>query len=413
MLGEIFNGAAAKVRRLVPLWRCLILGGLTLAVLLCGALEPFSAVYAEGAGSGGIYAIPNIDALLADASSVILIEAETGTVLYEKEADVPRAPASVTKVMTMLLVMEAIDSGRISYDEQVTVSENAAKMGGSQVYLEPGEQLSVRDMLKCVVVSSANDAAVALAEHISGSAEGFVAEMNRRAGELGMSHTCFENTNGLDDTTQNHVTSARDIAIMSAELITEHPAILEFSSIWMDSIRGGEFTLTNTNRLIRFYNGANGLKTGSTSKAGFCISASAKRGDTQLICVVMGASTRDSRNAIAKKLFDLGFAGYAYESFPAVEPEPVRVLGGTRDSVSVRYDGYELVSEKKDAGRMQITAELPESVSAPIRKGDTVGRVVYTLDGEVIHESAIYALEDVERIGFFGQLCVLMRGLLY
>ncbi len=389
-------------------------GIMTLAMLLCGGISPFLTVSAaEETTDGGIYAIRNIDELIADARSAILIEAETGTVLYEKEADVPLAPASVTKVMTMLLVMEAIDSGRISYDDAVTVSENAAKMGGSQVYLEPGEQLSVRDMLKCVVVSSANDAAVALAEHISGSEEGFVAEMNRRAAELGMTHTCFENTNGLDDTTENHVTSARDIAIMSAELITEHPGILEFSSIWMDSIRGGEFTLTNTNRLIRFYNGANGLKTGSTAKAGFCISASAKRGDTQLICVVMGASTRDSRNAIAKKLLDLGFAGYSYEYFPSGQPEPVRVLGGTRRSVAVEYGDYEVVTEKRNSGKIELTLELPDSVSAPVRRGDTVGKAVYTLNGDVIHESAIYAAEDVERIGFVGQLWALICGLLY
>jgi D-alanyl-D-alanine carboxypeptidase (penicillin-binding protein 5/6) len=232
-----------------------------------------------------------LDTVASEAKSAILIEANTRTVLYEKDADMALPPASVTKVMTMLLVMEAIDSGKISLEDTVTVSAYASKMGGSQVYLEEGEQMSVHELLKCVVVASANDACVALAEHIAGSEEAFVSMMNARARELKMEHTNFENTNGLDDDTKNHVISARDIATMSAELIINHPKILEYSSIWMDSIRGGAFGLTNTNRLIRFYNGANGLKTGSTSKAKFCISASAKRGNTQLICVVMGAPT--------------------------------------------------------------------------------------------------------------------------
>lgn len=349
----------------------------------------------------------------SDARSLILIEAETGTVLYEKDADLPLAPASVTKVMTMLLVMEAIDSGRITFDELVTVSENAANMGGSQIYLEVGEQMSVRDMLKSVVVSSANDAAVALAEHICGSEESFVAEMNSRASELGMTHTNFENTNGLDDTTQNHVTSARDIAIMSAELITKHPTILEFSSIWMDSVRGGEFGLTNTNRLIRFYNGANGLKTGSTAKAGFCISASAKRGDTQLICVVMGASTRDTRNEIAKKMLDFGFANYAYESFPSKELAPLKVLGGCVENVSIGYDGYEWVTDKANASKLELRFELPENVSAPVSEGDVVGKAVYTLNGETVHETDVVALETVERISFYGQFIRLLKEFLY
>lgn len=349
----------------------------------------------------------------SDAKSLILIEAQTGTVLYEKDTDLPLPPASVTKVMTMLLVMEAIDSGKISYDDMVTVSENAANMGGSQVYLEVGEQMTVEDLLKSVVVSSANDAAVALAEFISGSEESFVSEMNKRASELGMTHTNFENTNGLDDTTQNHVTSARDIAIMSAELITEHPKILEFSSIWMDSIRGGEFGLSNTNRLIRFYNGANGLKTGSTAKAGFCISASAMRNGMQLICVVMGASTRDSRNEIAKKLFDFGFANYAYEKLDSPQFTALKVVGGTSDTINISGEGYDFVTDKLNFGKTEVTVELPDAVSAPIKEGDIVGKVTYTINGEVIHESSIIAAESVERIGFAGQFARLFRELLY
>ncbi len=349
----------------------------------------------------------------SDAKSLILMEAETGRVLYEKDADLTLPPASVTKVMSMLLIMEAIDSGVLKYDDMVSVSENAASMGGSQVFLEPGEQMSVHELLKCVVVSSANDACVALAEHISGSEESFVAKMNERAKQLGMNHTTFENTNGLDDTTVNHMTSARDIAIMSAELITKHPKILEYSSIWMDSIRNGEFGLTNTNRLIRFYNGANGLKTGSTSRAKFCISASAKRDGMQLICVVMAAESRDSRNDIAKKLFDFGFANYAYEALPATELEELTVIGGKSISVPLSYDGYSYVTDKANAGKTTVRTELPESVKAPVSAGDTVGKMIYELNGEVIAEHPITAAEAVERMEFFDVLRALFQDFLY
>jgi len=346
----------------------------------------------------------------SDAKSLILIEAKTGTVLYEKNADQALPPASVTKVMSMLLVMEAVDSGKIRLEDTVTVSEYAANMGGSQVYLEPGETFSVHELLKCVVVSSANDACVALAEHISGSEEAFVAEMNKRARELGMANTNFENTNGLDDTTVNHVTSARDIAIMSAELITKHPKILEYSSIWMDSIRNGEFGLTNTNRLIRFYNGANGLKTGSTSKAKFCISASAKRNGMQLICVVMGAQTRDSRNEVAKKLFDFGFAGYAYEHFEPDGVTEIKVVGGNQKSVSLSYEKFHLVTEKQNAGKIEAVLELPESLPAPVKNGDVAGCIKYTLNSEVIKEIPVTVTADVERVGFYDVFMKLLKN---
>ena len=231
--------------------------------------------------------------------SCILTEASTGMVLYEYNPDENLPPASVTKIMTLLVVMDAIDDGKLGWDEMVQTSEYAASMGGSQVFLKVGEEMSVSDMVKCVVVSSANDAAVALAEKVAGTEENFVAKMNERAKELGMTNTVFKNTNGLDDTDEGHLTSARDIAIMSRELITKHPKILEFSSIWMDTIRNGAFGLTNTNRLIRFYRGANGLKTGSTSKAKFCVSATAERDGMELIAVIMAADTRDARNEAA------------------------------------------------------------------------------------------------------------------
>ena len=278
---------------------------LLVAIILCSSLFPLC-VSAESSLPFDV-----------DAKSAILIEASTGMVLYEKNADEALPPASVTKVMTLLLVMEAIDSGVLSLTDMVQTSENAAKMGGSQVYLEPGESMTVEDMLKSVIIASANDAATALAEHVARSVETFVERMNARAAELGMSNTHFENPTGLDDSVTNHVTSARDIAIMSAELM-KHETVLKYTTIWMDSIRNGEFGLTNTNRLIRFYNGANGLKTGSTSKALFCISAAAKRDGMQLIAVIMASPTRDTRNEAAKKLLDYGFANYRVVVWPRV-----------------------------------------------------------------------------------------------
>ena len=223
-----------------------------------------------------------------DAISAILIEQSTGRVLFEYNADAPLPPASVTKTMTMLLVFEALDDGRIKLDDKVSVSPNAASMGGSQVFLEAGEQMDVDTLLKCMIVASANDAAVALAEHIAGSEASFVARMNERARELGCTNSNFENVTGLDDTVQNHVMSARDIAVISAEIM-KHKKVTDYSTVWMDTIRDGAFGLTNTNRLIRFYDGATGLKTGSTAKAKFCISATAERGGLSLVAVVMGS----------------------------------------------------------------------------------------------------------------------------
>lgn len=334
-----------------------------------------------------------------EAKSVILTEASTGRVLYESNADEALPPASVTKIMTLLLVMEAIDEGKISLDDMVPVSNNAASMGGSQIYLEAGEQMSVDDMIKSVVVSSANDAAVALAEFVSGSEELFVEKMNERASELGMTNTAFENTNGLDDTTSRHVTSARDIAIMSRELI-RHEKILEYSSIWMDSIRNGAFTLTNTNRLIRFYKGANGLKTGSTSKAGFCISATAKRDGMQLIAVVMGAANRDTRNEIAKKLLDYGFANYSIATSEPRELQPIKVYGGVKRDCKVAYDGITAVVGKGDTNRIEVTIDLPDALTAPIYEGDAVGSATYTVNGEIVGKVDITASESVGKIGF-------------
>ena len=349
--------------------------------------------------------------LKIDAKSAILMDADTGTVLYEQNADAPLPPASVTKIMTLLLVMEAIDGGKISLNDQVSVSDDAAKMGGSQVFLEPGECMSVEEMIKCVVIASANDAAYALAEHVAGSESAFVQMMNARAGELGMTNTHFENTNGLDDTVANHLTSARDIAIMSRELLA-HEKIMEYTTIWQDTIRDGAFTLTNTNRLVRFYPGATGLKTGSTSKALFCISASARRDGTHLIAVVMGAPTRDIRNAEAKKLLDFGFAGYAsYKTEGEVLPR-VPVQGGKNDTVALRIAPISLLLKKGEEKRVKVEIHLPEVLSAPIKTDAPIGYAEYTVDGTVVAKADIFATEDIACLSYGDLLYRLFCGMI-
>ena len=335
-----------------------------------------------------------------DCRSAILMEASTGKILFEKNADEALPPASVTKIMTLLLVCEAVDNHIISLDDMVPTSEHAASMGGSQVYLKVGEELSVRDMIKCVVIASANDCAVALAEFLSGSESAFVDKMNARAVELGMEHTHFENTNGLDDTAVRHEISARDIALMSRELIS-HSWILDFSSTWIDSIRDGAFGLTNTNRLIRFYPGANGLKTGSTSKAKFCISATAKRDDMQLIAVVMAAPTRDERNAIAKSLLDFGFSNYCiYHAAPA-ELTPAEVRRGKQPRCALTVAPFSAVLSRDLAAKVEYETVLQDVIEAPICAGDAVGEVIFTADGSEIGRSPILAGENVEQIGFY------------
>lgn len=336
-----------------------------------------------------------------DCKSAILMEASTGTVLYAQNSDEALPPASVTKIMTLLLVMEAIDAGILHWDDPVTASAHAASMGGSQIYLKEGEQMSVRDMVKSVVIASANDAALALAEAVSGSGEAFVARMNARAAELGMKNTRFENTNGLDDTAKNHVISAHDIAVMSRALIA-HKEILEFSSTWMDTIRNGAFGLTNTNRLVRFYRGCNGLKTGSTSKAGFCISVTAERDGMTLIAVIMGAPSRDVRNAAAASLLDWGFAGYGLYTSGAEEPDPIRVTGGVSGEVRVRRCAFSCVLPRADLNAVEAQTDCPASAAAPVKTGDELGRVTFTCRGKVIGEIPVTAAEDVGRISFGG-----------
>ena len=337
--------------------------------------------------------------LALDCKSAVLMEAQTGKILYANNENEALPPASVTKVMTLLLIMEAIEQNKIAYTDMVTASENACSMGGSQIYLEAGEQMSVEDLVKSVVIASANDAAVTLAEYIAGTESAFVDMMNAKAGELGMVNTNFENTNGLDDTTTNHVTSAKDIAIMSRELI-KYPKITEYSSIWMDTVRNGEFGLTNTNRLIRFYKGATGLKTGSTSKAGFCITATAERDGMTLIAVIMASPSRDARNSAAVSLLNYGFSNFALYKSDAVASQDVKVIRGTRDICHTTEQDFACVMEKKQLGRVEKKTELPTAITAPVSKGQIIGKVTYTCDGKVLGTSNIIAAQSVDTVNF-------------
>lgn len=338
-----------------------------------------------------------------NAKSALLMDAATGTVLFEKNAHEALAPASVTKIMTMLLIMEAIDSGSIGYDDMVTASESAAAKGGSQVYLKAGEQMAVSEMLKSIAVSSANDCACAMAEHLSGSEGAFVDRMNERARELGMEDTHFVNCTGLDDSPEaaRHRTSAYDIALMSRELLTRHPDIKKYTTIWMDTIRNGAFGLSNTNKLIRFYPGATGLKTGFTSGAGYCLSATAQRDGMELIAVTMGCESAKIRNAACKQLLDYGFANFALVS-PDLEDVPsVPVVLGKEKSVSLELSGARqlLIPKAKKAGITQ-SVSLEESVNAPVEKGAVLGTLTVKSGGETLLEIPLSAAKAVEKLTF-------------
>ena len=346
--------------------------------------------------------------LSLDAAGACLMEATTGKILYSNNELIAASPASVTKIMTLLLVAEALEKEYYSLADKVTVSANAASMGGSQVFLEEGESMCVEELIKCTVIASANDAAVALAELTAGSEEAFVKMMNYRANELGLKNTSFENTTGLDDTTTNHYSCPLDIAIMSRELI-KHDIILKYSSVWQDTIRDGEFTLTNTNRLVRYYDGCNGLKTGSTDKAGYCVSATAKRGNMQLIAVIMGSETRDQRNAAARTLLDYGFANYALAEFPKEFIENVPVLCGKQDFVPVSSSGFSAVVKKQELSEIEYRYDIPESLSAPVSDGEVVGQIVYSLNGNEIGVCDIIAQNGVEKIGFFDVLWRILK----
>lgn len=334
-----------------------------------------------------------------NAKSAILMEDSTGKVLYESNPDERVPIASVTKVMTMLLIMEAVDSGKITLDDMVTVSENAMSYGGSTMFLETGEQLTVNDMMKGIAVASANDGCVAMAEHLAGSESAFVDMMNAKAQELGMENTHFMNTNGLDE--DDHYSSARDVAIMSRELI-KHKTIFNYTSIWMDTLRGGKFQLANTNKLIRFYDGANGLKTGSTSKALCCLSATAKRNDMQLIAVVLGAPTSAERFSSAKSLLDYGFANYAVNTQVTAgdEVDRVHVEKGVDNEVGVvAGDTYSTLVKKGQEDNVTKEVIIDEQITAPIEAGEKIGTMKISRDGETLAEIDLNAANAVEKKG--------------
>lgn len=337
------------------------------------------------------------------APSAILIDAATGTVLYEKNADERLAPASVTKVMTLLLVMEALDSGKIGWEDTVTASETAAAKGGSQVYLEVGEQMCMDDMLKSVVVSSANDCATALAEYVAGSESAFVELMNARAAELGMTNTTFVNCTGLDDgeNADQHLTTARDIALMSRELLT-HEEIRKYTTIWMDTVRGGSFGLSNTNKLVRFYDGTTGLKTGFTSGAGYCLSASAKRNGIELIAVVMHCQSSSDRFASAKALLDYGFANYALATPDLdITLTPIPVSLGTEEAVTpVLSDPTPILVEKGVQASVTRTVVTEKSLTAPVAEGQQVGTLTVEANGEVLKEIPLVTPHAVDRLTY-------------
>ena len=350
-------------------------------------------------------------ALEVDGKSALLMEVSTGTVLFEQNPDEPLAPASVTKVMTMLLIMEAIDSGSISWEDTVTASEAAAAKGGSQVYLKAGETMTVRDMLKSIAVSSANDCACAMAEHLAGSEAAFVERMNQRAKELGMENTHFVNCTGLDDGPEaaEQRTTARDIAIMSRELLLKHPKIKDFTTIWMDTIRDGSFGLSNTNKLVRFYNGATGLKTGFTSSAMYCLSASAQREDMELIAVIMGSPSSGARFSGCKQLLDFGFAGYGVytPSLPKAAEVPVR-LGKAR-TVAASLKAEPILVEKAKRGSITTEFTLEQELPAPVEAGQQIGTLKVLSGEEVLAELPLTAAEPVEKVTWWDMFLRLLR----
>lgn len=331
--------------------------------------------------------------------AALLMEKETGEILFAQNEHEALPPASVTKIMTMLLVMEAIEDGAISLDDTVTVSAHAASMGGSQVFLSEGEQITVDDLLKALCVSSGNDASVALAEHVAGVTELFIEQMNSRARALGMLDTHFVNCTGL--TAEGHLTSAYDIALMSRELLLNHPEIRNYTTIWMDTLRNGTFGLSNTNKLIRFYDGATGLKTGYTDKAGYCISATAERDGMELIAVIMDGETADKRNTDAKALLNYGFSTYALTHITPAEPLPtLPVTLGTEDTVAVVLpsDNCAVLTEKSTATTLTQTIDLPEEVAAPVTAGDRLGTLTVHSGDTVIKTLPLLAACDVPQL---------------
>lgn len=345
------------------------------------------------------------------APSAVLMEASTGKIVYEKNSHEQRPCASVTKVMTLLLVFEAIDRGKLSLEDTITASEHAASMGGSDIWLENGETMSADDMIKATVVASANDAAVALAEHLSGSEDAFVEQMNNRAKELGMNDTVFKNCNGLDE--EGHVTSANDVAIMSREL-TKHEKIFDYTSIWLDNLRDGKTQIVNTNKLLKTYNGITGLKTGTTDDAGCCMSATATRGDVLLISVVLGCESGKQRFADAAALLDYGFANIAVKELkiPEEMPQSLDVVGGMEKTVDLQCDvDSNVVVDKSADADIKTELDLPENLEAPVEENQVVGSLKFTVNGETkIFD--ITARQQVEETSFGSIFNVVYNSLL-
>ena len=349
-----------------------------------------------------LLAVPaRAESLAVDAGAYLLMEKTTGQVLYAVNEHERLEPASVTKIMTVLLVMEAIDAGTLRYDDMVTASAYACSMGGSQIWLKENEQMTVEEMLKAVCVASANDCSVALAEHLAGSADAFVEKMNQRARELGMNDTSFLNPTGLP--AQGHVTSAYDIALMSRELILNHPDVRRFTTIWMDTLRNGEFGLSNTNKLIRFYQGATGLKTGSTDSALYCLSATAERDGMELIAVILKSPTSTQRFESAKTLLNYGFAAYSLAQAQLPGPlEPIPVELGDAPQVTPKLLGDPtILAAKEKVSAMEVQVELEEKLAAPVEAGQQVGRMTVTSGGEVLAELPLVAEQGVARLTYW------------
>lgn len=344
------------------------------------------------------------------APSAVLIEPETMKVLYEKNAHEQRACASVTKVMTLVLVMEAIDSGKLSWDQMITASAHAASMGGSDIWLEEGEQMSVRDMVKATVVASANDAAVALAEAVSGTEDEFVRQMNEKAKTLGMENTVFKNCNGLDE--EGHLTTAYDVALMSCELI-KHEEIFEFTSIWMDELRGGKTQIVNTNKLLKSYSGITGLKTGTTSQAGSCISATAERDGLSLVAVVLGSETGTDRFKAAATLLDYGFANYKKSalSLPEDAPQEIKVKNGMESSVTLKYEIPKDIIVESAKAQLEAKVELLEEVEAPVNENQQLGTVSFYSGEEKIADYPILSSESASEVNFGDVFAYMIKNL--
>lgn len=346
-------------------------------------------------------------------AAAILVDEDSGTVLYEKNADARRPIASITKVMTLLLTFEALEAGKISLDDFVPVSEHAYHMGGSQIWLEPGEEMTLNDMLKAICISSANDAAVAVAEYIGGSEPAFAEMMNARAAELGMTNTHFVNACGLDE--PEHLSTARDVAAMSREMLLHHTEVRDYCSIWMDTLRGGATQLVNTNKLLKSYSGITGLKTGTTGKAGVCISASAERDGLRLIAVVLGAASGKERFQAASTLLDYGFSHFesAAAELPADAPLSLPVKRGTAESVALTYTAPErCLMPKGESSTLQIALDLPQKLAAPIRAGETVGTVKISNGSAELASYPVTAAQDVDALSFTYCLHRLAEGLL-